>query len=221
MLRLACDIDGVLARFDEAFIRIINELYPEKALPATHAPYHWDDWGLTDDETSRVWRRIKATPNFWTTLRPYHGAIEDLSTFLSFQTSPMEFYYVTSRVQTCGDSALDQTRWWLEDQCRGLERYPVIVVERGNDKAKLYKVLGIQYSVDDNYDNFSNAFGLPKHESYLYSRSWNSERPDFGRRVSTLNEYFEKVLASERGRGVGYESRTGYTAVEVQSNTQR
>ena len=68
MLRIFCDLDGVLAKFSQGAIDIHRQ---HGYVPENYSPKSWDffeDWGITSSE---FWQVIDKDPYFWHSLKPY------------------------------------------------------------------------------------------------------------------------------------------------------
>lgn len=192
-MRLAIDLDGVVANFTKRYGEIINKLYPG-AIPEGYDPPDWD-WTdkLTPEMTKAAWEEIVRTSQFWLSLDTYPENAQALHAFINAYPS-VEVYYVTARAETADYPVLLQTRWWLEQ--RGLMTYntSIIRVEHGKDKGRVLRALAVDYSVDDNVDNVINSMNDdPFGEHYLLARSWNVAHQSVLRGALTLLDFFSKI----------------------------
>src|SRR5689334_19240735 len=113
-MRIASDLDGVLARFDEAFMREINHIWPNR-LPRDYTPTAWgaEGWGLSEWEFQKVWKAINGTHNWWMGLRPYMDNAYSLAHWRAKHLHD-EVFFVTDRTPTEGMTPMWQSCHWLE-----------------------------------------------------------------------------------------------------------
>lgn len=195
MARIAIDCDGVLARFERAFLVMANTIWPGKVNP-DYLPTGWDDFdGLTKAEMKQVWEKIKTTPNFWTTLDAYADNVGLLSSFMS-TTKGHEVFIVTSRKATAGMPISRQTDYWLSAVgiARGLNYIGIIPSENPDKKCDVYAAAGIEWSIDDKGDTVLQCEQIPNHRAYLLDRNWNREFK-VKRRITDMATYFNDIRA--------------------------
>lgn len=193
MAKISVDADGVICDFGRAFNEEANRIWPGK-VPPGYVNTHWDDLGgLTNDEQSQVWERIKASPNWWMGLQAYSENVAALEQFLEAH-SGHDVYIVTSRTPTLGMSVAYQTEQWLH-AC-GVRPHAnylgVIATDYPSEKARLYKATGMAYSVDDKGDTVAACDKRKGHSAFLLNRPWNQEAK-VRRRVNGLAEFFKAV----------------------------
>ena len=175
-LRIGFDMDGVLADFGLAFHEVETRLFgpvapiragdPEdeaagSAIPGT------DEAGSLEQpareasarETKKearelrrrrdvVWQAIRATPDFWTTLRPTEpDAVRRIHEMML--RHPWEVFFITQRPATAGDTVQRQTQRWLVQQGFDLPSVLVIPGSRGAAAG----ALKLDYHVDDSPTN--------------------------------------------------------------------
>ena len=155
-LRVAFDLDGVLADFGGAFDRIADRLFPPgRAEGADTAGEEADDEGepaeppaarvrLTRRRQNRVWKEIRATRDFWRSLDPLDPAVVRRIQECALQRG-WEVFFVTQRPATAGDTVQRQTQRWLAAQ--GFEQ-PSVIVHSGS-RGRLAAALELDYLVDD------------------------------------------------------------------------
>jgi hypothetical protein len=158
-LRIGFDMDGVLADFESAFHQIERDLFGSSQEIEPRAPEDEEERQSGDsaiaaraekdarDSERRcrlVWRHIRATEDFWTTLRPTDpGAVRRLHT-LALQHR-WEVLFITQRPATAGATVQRQTQHWLTRQ--GFDMPSVLVI--GGSRGGAANALRLGYHVDD------------------------------------------------------------------------
>ena len=164
-LRVAFDLDGVLADFAGAFDRIAGRLFPDpgagggadtageeanggsgpaEAL-ATRIP-------LTLRRQNRVWKEIRSTRDFWLTLDPLDPVVVRCIHECALRRG-WETFFVTQRPATAGDTVQRQTQRWLAAQ--GFAQ-PSVIVHAGS-RGRLAVALELDYLVDDTIQHCVDA----------------------------------------------------------------
>lgn len=175
-LRIGFDMDGVLADFGLAFHEVETRLFgpvapiragdPEDEA-AGSAIAGTDEAGSLEqpvrEESAHeakkearelrrrrdvVWQAIRATPDFWTTLRPIEpDAVRRIHEMML--RHPWEVFFITQRPATAGDTVQRQTQRWLVQQGFDLPSVLVIPGSRGAAAG----ALKLDYHVDDSPTN--------------------------------------------------------------------
>ena len=153
-LKIGFDMDGVVADFGSAFRAVETRLFGSAG--PTHAgepgeeeerPGAASEVSSARDERRRreaVWREIRATPDFWTTLRPIReDAVKRIHQMTL--TYRWEVVFITQRPATAGDTVQRQTQRWLVAQGFDLPSVLVIAGSRGAAAG----ALRLDYHVDD------------------------------------------------------------------------
>jgi hypothetical protein len=156
-LRIGFDLDGVLADFSSAFHDIEQQLFGA-SIAAEDDPDEDDQRqpsassgsSPSRDRSRRdaIWRRIQATPDFWTRLTPTDPTAVSRLHALTLRDG-WEVVFITQRPATAGDSVQRQTQRWLVAQGFDLPSVLVIAGSRGAAAG----ALRLDYHVDDSATN--------------------------------------------------------------------
>jgi hypothetical protein len=155
-LRVAFDLDGVLADMDRALNGHAEQLFGVRRpadVTALAAQDHHDDSraresGLTSRQTARLWRHIADIENYWESLEETEpGAVARLDRLAAHHS--WEVIFLTRRPSTRGITTQAQSQRWLES--KGFERPSVYVVQRS--RGKVADALDVDAVVDDDTDN--------------------------------------------------------------------
>ena len=174
------DLDGILANFHFGFSQVANRLFGSPIVEDINEvkAYRWGDWGypLDKKQHNKVWREIdENVPSFWFNLSPLvENAIFHRMKIM--ESNGYNFFFITSRKNTAGRSALDQTKAWIES-CTALRSFSVIPSHR---KGGILDRAEIDYFIDDLPENIIEAsIEAPKCKSFLLVRPYNSYAIDF------------------------------------------
>jgi len=158
-LRLAFDLDGVLADMESELVRQATMLFGDslsQASPGGQEPAEGVAPGvpelvhlnMTSRQRRRLWRHIGSIDGFWETLQEIEpGAIQRLAALATDRR--WEIIFLTKRPQTHGASAQVQTQRWLE--ARGFS-LPTVYVVQGS-RGRIAEALGIDIVIDDRPEN--------------------------------------------------------------------
>ncbi len=204
-LRVALDIDGVVADFRAAFeamvVKVLDVTVDSIADPEKAAADP-----LSSRELDRVWKLIERTPNWWTTLSAYEPAqlprLYKLSRELKW-----EVYFLTRRPETAGDPVQFQTQWWLESQGFYL---PAVMTVPGS-RGELASALRLDVAIDDQLHNCVDVVSESAAKAMLLQREPDQVAADHATDrgigvVHTLEDAIdvlqriEAVMVSRRGK---------------------
>ena len=179
-MNVGMDIDGILANFHYSFSKVANELFGSPIVEDINEvrAYRWEEWGypLDKKQHNAVWREIdKNTNNFWFNMKSLITPVE-FSKLQIIASGGHNFFFITSRKNTAGNSALYQTKKWIEKELK-LTNFSVIPSHR---KGGILDRAEIDYFIDDLPENVIEAsIEAPKCKSFLLVRHYNAYAIDF------------------------------------------
>lgn len=156
--RIALDIDGVLADFNEA----VKSKYGISNDPTA--------WYYSYKFNSAMWEELKNDKDFWVNqVKPYFDGTE-----LPFEP----VCYITHR-----SVPKEWCEEWLE-----INHFPCVPVHVVNgSKLEVFKTVNVDIFVDDKYDNFVELNNNSVF-TYLLDREWNRRYDVGHKRIYSLNE---------------------------------
>lgn len=190
-MRIGCDIDGVLADFNTAFIDLIKRQtgiqFPR---PSSTYPDTWNYHRplVAKFQEDALWEHIKTT-GFWGQLHALPGAVEAL-TMLDKVRRDHDIYFITSRP---GNRAK-----WLSEQWLSWHGFFQATVLIADEKGPVAKGLMLDIFVDDKPENIVDvAEARKKTRCYLINRPYNQMLQSLNQqitRVDTLNQVIDLEL---------------------------
>lgn len=227
-MRIAFDLDGVLADLHTPFVRTAARLFPELDAAAMGAPEVGasppaDGEAAADAEhealapvvphvslsrrqSEQVWRSIAATENFWETLTEIEpGAIAKLASVADARG--WEVLFITSRPRSAGRTVQRQSQRWLQ-RC-GFP-LPSLYVVHGS-RGRIAEALAIDVVVDDRDDNCLDIVLESKAGALLVWRGEQTAVPISAKRLgiavvptvaAALDALVEAERASDGGAGM-------------------
>lgn len=166
-MRIAFDMDGVLADLHTAYAKAAIELYPqldrtilgsadvgasppegdlapgESDIPDPSTPVV-----VTDEQSSAIWDRLTSKEDFWTTLAEIEqGAIARIAKEAEMRR--WDVLFITSRPRSLGATVQRQSQRWLESKGFPL---PSVFVVHGS-RGKIAQALALDAVIDDRPDN--------------------------------------------------------------------
>jgi uncharacterized HAD superfamily protein len=156
-LKIAFDIDGVLANFTEAYAKRLVKVSGKNRLPKplTLPCWDWDAYyGYTKQEIADTIENVAQDKLFWQKLKP----IPESEVFARIQalSSDNDVYFITNRF---GVSCKQQTEKWLYNQ--GIS-YPTVIIS--SKKLPIITSLGIEFFVDDKLETMNE---MPKKANFF------------------------------------------------------
>lgn len=186
-LRLAIDVDDVLAGFNQGFQKVAKGIYPDRPLlDLMPEDWYYTNWKLKFWELRRVWNKVFDTPWFWLGLDRLSN-----TKLLKELTDTHECYFLTARSDTGGISAKLQTEQWLKNA--GVELPTVLI---SSDKVPIIKALNIDAFIDDKASTIEYGAHWNKCEMTLCSCS-NNTTSQYPLRVDTFDEWAKRFLGDK------------------------
>jgi uncharacterized HAD superfamily protein len=187
MLKLAIDLDGVLAHFNISVDTIIRRVVPRFeshegiVYPST---WNWSDI-ISKDEWDAIWNEINSDPNYWANIPPYEDSVNDLIQFMTKRTDDPLLFYITSRKPTGGISVESQTYDWLKRYLLLFDyQTTLLVVHTAAEKVNLVRALNIDGIIDDYVPTVEACRKYCK--ACLLNRPWNQSAKQ-GYDINTVN----------------------------------
>ncbi len=150
-LRVAFDIDGVLADFRTAFQEAADEAGISGRL---QTPESSTNDPLSSREIKAIWAHVKRSSNWWTRLHAYEP-VQLARLYELARRWKWEVVFMTRRPSTDGDPVQFQTQWWIEQH--GFY-YPAVVTVPGS-RGELANALRLDVIVDDQLLNCVDVVG--------------------------------------------------------------
>lgn len=189
MKPIAVDCDGVLADFNEAFVKLVIEVTGKDLFPKW--PFDIPTWeyptyyGYTKEEQSKVWQVIKEDRSFWFTLLPYPHTTKFL---LQLRGTGRDVYFITHRM---GIKAKQQTEDWLETY-----GYLSPTVLLSSKKACACTAIDAGFYIDDKQENCLDVqANASDTQGFMLARPWN-QTADRIPRVDSIMEFLEVIKAN-------------------------
>ncbi|MGQ0732586.1 MAG: hypothetical protein ACT4QD_02895 [Acidobacteriota bacterium] len=219
-MRIACDLDGVLADLHGAFVRTALELYPELDTSSIDAPEvgasppadgdgpapaslpqtsHVSDLPLSSQQADAVWRALSGGENFWEDLAEIEaGAIARLAALADERR--WEVMFITSRPRSAGRTVQRQSQRWL--QSMGFPMPSAFVVQ--GSRGLIAKSLHIDVVIDDRPENCLDVVLESPAAAILVWRGTKASVPASARRmgiavVPTMAACLDALVEIERG----------------------
>lgn len=204
-LRIAFDLDGVLADMESELVRQSETLFGEvptrrtrdgadaatgpsaadQGEPAAGSPDTVPDFGppairlnLTGRQQRRLWRHVESIENFWEGLDELEpGAIQRLAAIAIDRR--WEIIFLTKRPDTKGATAQVQSQRWLE--AKGFMLPSVFVVQ--GSRGRIASALGLDIVVDDRPENCLDVISDSKARAILVCRDREDQLPTTAQRL--------------------------------------
>jgi deoxypyrimidine-specific 5' nucleotidase type C protein (NT5C) len=189
-LRIAFDMDGVLANMNAAVDRVAvsmfedleagaNDVAPDQAGDASdELDANLARVALTPRQQRQLSRRLSTIENFWDTLEELEaGAVAELGRMAAERR--WEVIFLTKRPATAGDTAQVQTQRWL--QRHGFSMPSVFVVN--GSRGRIASALSLDFVVDDRPESCLDVVLESRAKAILVWREKDAEVPQKARRL--------------------------------------
>jgi hypothetical protein len=180
-LRIAFDMDGVLADMEAALIEQTELLFGESRGDGDEPVVDQSPAArlrMTPRQERRLWERVETIENFWESLHELEpGTVARLHA-LSVERR-WEVIFLTKRPPTAGRTAQVQTQTWLE--ARGFALPSVYVVQ--GSRGQIAASLALDFVIDDRPENCLDVAIDSKARPILVWRGDDSELPEAVRRL--------------------------------------
>ena len=223
-MRIAFDLDGVLADLHTAFARAAISLYPELdqssiAAPQVGAspPVDESEGGeseapalldtvlapLDRRQQDAVWKRLRATENFWEELTEIEsGAIARLAALADGRR--WDVLFITSRPSSAGRTVQRQSQRWLQRMGFPL---PSVYVVHGS-RGAVAQALNLDVVIDDRPDNCLDVVLGSKAGAVLIWRAPQDKVPASAKRLGiavspTVEQCLGVLTEAESSAGQG------------------
>ena len=174
-LRIACDLDGVLADMESELARRAEVLFGRDGAASNLVAT------LSPSRQRRLWKHVQAVENFWETLAEHEpGIVQRLAAIAAEQR--WDVIFLTKRPSSAGATAQIQSQRWL--QSKGFP-CPSVYVVRGS-RGQVAAALELDVVVDDRPENCLDVIADSKARAILVWR-----------------EPEQRMPASARGLGIG------------------
>lgn len=216
-MRIAFDLDGVLADLHAPFVQAAVQLFPEldrtairaqdigasppdsddAAALAGEAPEATEDVPMSSSQTAAVWRHLGGVPDFWEGLKEIEpGAIARLARVA--EQRRWEVLFITSRPRSAGRTVQRQSQRWLE-RC-GFP-LPSLYVVHGS-RGQIAAALQLDIVVDDRPDNCLDVVLESRAGAILVWRGNQAAVPASARRLGiavagTVAESLDAIVEAE------------------------
>jgi hypothetical protein len=222
-MRIGCDLDGVLADLNRAFIAVALRRYPaldvssvtaadevaaapgatgesqerlDEAPLADGAPV-----ALTRRQMDETWNQLCAVTDFWETLEEIEdGAIARLAALV--ETQRWEVVFLTSRPASAGQLVQRQSQRWLDR--KGFPFPSVYVVQKS--RGRIAEALALDVVIDDRPENCLDVALESKARAILIWRGAPASVPASAKRlgigvVPTMAACLDLLVEADRAAG--------------------
>jgi len=228
-MRIAFDLDGVLADLHRAYVQTALRLFPSldrqamsaadvgssppeeldetpaegESSPETVAQAVPDSVTLSRSQSDAVWRALSDTADFWESLEEIEtGTIARIAALADERR--WEVLFITSRPRSAGRTVQRQSQRWLQEKGFPLPSLYVVHGSRG----RIADALQLDVVIDDRPDNCLDVVLESKAGSILVWRGDQGKVPASARRlgiavVPTVAQCLDALVEVERSRDGG------------------
>ena len=205
-MRVAFDVDGVLADFRTAFRAVTARFNRGRVGSVEAGSSPQSDGPLAPDDVRRVWEHIAKTSNWWMELEAYEP--EQIARLYGLtRAAGWEVFFLTKRPPSAGDSVQFQTQWWIE-RCGFY--LPAVLTVPGS-RGDVANALRLDLVVDDQLINCVEVVSASPTKAVLLQRTPDEAArdhatsrgigvvPTLAEAISVL-EHLQEVMTHKRGR---------------------
>jgi 5'(3')-deoxyribonucleotidase len=200
-LRIGCDMDGVLADFNNAYRQRLIDITGRTLIPEGFQPPTWyyatDHYGYTKAEDDATWKSITSDPHFWVDLNAYPKAKDFLRELNGHKDA--DLYFITTRP---GLNVKRQSEWWLHPY---VTHPTVLIAKNAESKGLIAAGLQLTHFIDDRPENcLAVKVHSPSTEVFLldypYNEWWDEDDDAFIPGILRIDslDYFAEVIRAER-----------------------
>ena len=225
-MRVAFDMDGVLADLHTPFVRAAATLFPaldaaaigsadvgasppddDADAASLEEPPQQLNVPLTRRQSDAVWRHLAAQENFWESLHEIEpGIIARLATLADERR--WEVLFITSRPTSAGRTVQRQSQRWLASLGFPL---PSVYVVHGS-RGRVAEALNLDVVIDDRPDNCLDVVLESRAGAILLWRGPQASVPGSARRLGiavspTVAHGLDALVEAERAEGGGFVDR--------------
>ena len=196
-MKIALDIDGVLADYVKAFVTYIRNIHPN-AIPSEWVPteWHFDVPGLSRTQVSKLRKQMHSEEDFWLHMSPYSQSLKTMQDFLRLHPEH-DVMYLTARPYNEKNSTIAQTNMWLTKHHLHNARTTLVIVEDHTHKAAVLKATGTSFFVDDRVATVLETHKVQTCKSFVLTRPWNFDgivEHTHINAVGSVEDFLERVL---------------------------
>jgi len=214
-MRIAFDMDGVVADLHTAYVQAALRLFPQldrSAIATPEVGASPDDAGTTESEvpeagsnlavtrrqSEAIWRELSAQENFWEGLAEIEpGAVARIAAVA--EERRWDILFITSRPKSLGRTLQRQSQRWLETMGFPL---PSVFTVRGS-RGKVAHALDLDVVVDDRPDNCLDVALESSAAAILLWRGSQDAVPASARRLGiavapTVSACLEALIEAEK-----------------------
>jgi hypothetical protein len=183
-LRIAFDMDGVLADMESELARVARMLFGAAEATPSSKTQPIDDstppvaLNLSERQQQRLWEQVRSIENFWCCLNELEPGIVRRLAMLATERR-WEVIFLTRRPESAGMTAQVQTQEWLE--AKGFPLPSVYVVQ--GSRGKIAAALALDVVIDDRIENCLDVVVDSKARAILVWRGEEGQLPASARRL--------------------------------------
>lgn len=202
-MRIAIDIDGVLAEFNAPACDLLTSLGVVMDPLPPSGPTTWNYWealGATKEDVRKMWGFIHRTPSWWGRLPAHADFTPAVRETLWDLINDHEVTFVTSRPGGCRD----HTEKWIQQYTQGANVHVLVTPHR---KPWALTAMEPQIIIEDKLETLQECYqirqslsNLPKWQLILVDRPYNQGDRTGMTVVRSTGEALECAIGAAGGR---------------------